>query len=490
VHSESTVHVDLQAAAERVMPEYGFEPEMPAEVASQLARLAHEPPGVAPSGDVRDLRNLPWSSIDNDTSRDLDQLEVAASRPDGAIEVRVAIADVDAFVPKDSPIDRHAAGQTTTVYTGIRNFPMLPEVLSTGLTSLQEGADKLAVVVEFVVTPEGQVQSSSVYRAVVRNTAQLAYDSVGAWLEGRGPLPPKIAASRLLQDQLQLQNGAAQALRRARHQHGALNIETIETRPVISQGDVVGLSRQEKNLATELIEDFMIASNEVVAQLLEAHHVASIRRVVKTPKRWDRIVELAAARGEQLPALPDARALNEFLLGQKQKDPDHFPDLSLSVVKLMGSGEYVLERPGEQGAGHFGLAIQDYTHSTAPNRRFADLVTQRLLKAIVAGQPSPYRDDELSTIAATCTSKEDAARKVERAMSKRIAAVALSGQIGRVFDAIVTGVTPSGTFVRIVDPHVEGLLAEGKQGVDVGDKLRVRLVRTDPSRGYIDFARA
>jgi VacB/RNase II family 3'-5' exoribonuclease len=472
------------------MREYGFEPEMPPEVASQLAQLAHEAPGVAAGGDIRDLRDLPWSSIDNDTSRDLDQLEVAASRPDGAIEVRVAVADVDAFVPKDSPIDRHAAVQTTTVYTGLRNFPMLPEVLSTGLTSLQEGADKLAVVVEYVVSDAGQVQSSAVYRAVVRNTAQLAYDSVGGWLENRGPMPPKVAASRVLQAQLQLQNTAAQALRRERHQHGALNIETIETRPILADGNVVGLARQEKNPATELIEDFMIASNEVVARLLESHQVASIRRVVKTPKRWDRIVELAAARGERLPAAPDAPALNRFLLRQKQKDPEHFPDLSLAVVKLMGSGEYVLERPGEQGAGHFGLAIQDYTHSTAPNRRFADLVTQRVLKANIAGQPSPYRDEELSAIAAACTAKEDAARKVERAMSKRIAAVALSGQIGALFDAIVTGVTPSGTFVRIVNPHVEGLLAQGKQGVDVGDSVRVRLVRTDPSRGYIDFARA
>jgi exoribonuclease-2 len=489
VHSETTVHVDLQTAAERVMLEYGFEPDLPPDVRGQLAELTHDPPDVEAGGDVRDLCHLPWSSIDNETSRDLDQLEVAARRPDGSIEVRVAIADVDAFVPKGSPIDRHAAAQTTTIYTGVRNFPMLPEALSTGITSLQEGADKLALVVHYLVSTAGHVQASSVYRAVVRNQARLAYDAVGAWLDGRGPVPAAVASSPTLQDQLHLQNAAAQALRRERHRHGALNIETIETRPVLVKGDVVGLSRQEKNQATELIEDFMIASNEVVARRLEDQRIASIRRVVKEPKRWDRIVELAAARGGRLPPAPDSRALNDFLLDQKRDHPDHFPDLSLSIVKLMGPGEYVLQRPGEREAGHFGLAIEDYTHSTAPNRRFADLVTQRLVKAMLAGQPSPYREEELSAIATACTLKEDAARRVERAMSKRIAAVALSRQIGALFDAIVTGVTPSGTFVRIVNPHVEGLLAEG-QGADVGDRLKVRLVRTDPVHGYIDFARA
>jgi VacB/RNase II family 3'-5' exoribonuclease len=488
--SPSSPHVDLQAAAQRVMVENGFEPDVPPGVAQQLVDLERHPPLVAPGPDVRDLRRLSWSSIDNDTSRDLDQIEVAERLPDGTTKVLVAIADVDVFVAKDSAIDQSAARQTTTVYTGVRNFPMLPDQLSTATTSLEEGADKLAVVVEFVVGANGQIASSTVYRAVVRNVAQLTYNAVGAWLEGRAPGPSKVAASPDLQSQLRLQDVAAQALRNERYRHGALNLETIETRPVMLNDQVVSLENQEKNRATELIEDFMIASNEVVARLLDARKVSSIRRVVKTPKRWDRIVELAATLGGHLPAAPDSRALNDFLIARKAADPVHFADLSLAVIKLMGPGEYVLERPGDPEQGHFGLAVEDYTHSTAPNRRFADLVTQRLVKAVLANAPTPYTDDQLGAVAADCTLKADAARKVEREMSKRIAAVAMSGRIGETFDAIVTGVTPHGTFVRVVQPHVEGLLAQGQHGADVGDKLRVKLVRTDAEHGFIDFARA
>jgi VacB/RNase II family 3'-5' exoribonuclease len=484
-----SAHVDLQAAARRVMLENGFELDVPPGASQQLADLERHPPLVAPGGDVRDLRGRLWSSIDNDTSRDLDQIEVAERLPDGTTRVMVAIADVDAFVPRGSPIDQDAARQTTTVYTGVRNFPMLPEALSTGATSLLEAADKLAVVIEFVVGTNGHVQSSTVYRAVVRNTAQLTYDAVGRWLEGSAPAPPKVAASPDLQAQLRLQDAAAQALRNERYRHGALNIETIETRPVLLNDQVVSVETEQKNRATELIEDFMIGSNEVVARLLDARKVSSIRRVVKTPKRWDRIVALAAQLGGALPASPDSKALNDFLIVRKAKDPDHFADLSLAVIKLMGPGEYVLERPGDPEQGHFGLAVEDYTHSTAPNRRFADLVTQRLVKAVLANQPAPYSDDELGRVASDCTAKGDAARKVERAMSKRIAAVAMSGRIGETFDAIVTGVTPQGTFVRVINPHVEGLLAHGQQGVDVGDKLRVKLIRTDVERGFIDFVR-
>jgi VacB/RNase II family 3'-5' exoribonuclease len=472
------------------MRENGFEIDVSPGVAQQLSDLERHPPLVAPGADVRDLRRLLWSSIDNDTSRDLDQLELAERSPDGTTKVMVAIADVDAFVPKDSPIDRQAAGRTTTVYTGVRTFPMLPEQLSTATTSLQEGADKLAVIIEFVVGTNGQVQASTVYRGVVRNTAQLSYDAVGAWLEDRGPAPPKVAASPDLEAQLRLQDGAAQALRNERSRHGALNIETIETRPVVVNDQILSLEIQEKNRATELIEDFMIASNEVVARLLAARKVSSIRRVVETPKRWDRIVALAATLGGRLPAAPDSKALNDFLIARKSADPDHFADLSLTVIKLMGPGEYVLERPGDPEQGHFGLAVTDYTHSTAPNRRFADLVTQRLAKAALANQPPPYTDDELRVVAAKCTSKANAARKVERDVAKRIAAIAMSGRIGETFDAIVTGVTPHGTFVRVVKPHVEGLLAQGEQGADVGDRLRVRLIRTDVEHGFVDFARA
>ena len=486
----SRPHVDLQKAAAEAMQAHGFEPEFAPQVQEQLAALAAHPPPPAPAGDIRDLRALPWSSIDNDTSRDLDQLEIAELLPDGATKVRVAIADVDAFVPKHSAIDEHAANATTTVYTGVRNFPMLPEALSNAATSLLEAHDRLAVVTEFVVSTDGAVQSSAVYRAIVRSIAQLAYDGVGAWLERTGPAPAKIAASPVLQSQLALQDTFAHALRRARYRHGALNIETIETRPVILGGEVIDVVRQGKNRATELIEDFMIAANEVVARMLEARHVSSIRRIVKTPERWDRIVALARTLGASLPAAPDSKALNEFLIARKAADPDHFADLSLAVIKLMGPGEYVLERPGDPVQGHFGLAVEDYTHSTAPNRRFADLVTQRLIKAVLAGQPAPYADDELAAIARNCTLKENASRKVEREMSKRIAAVAMSGRIGEAFDAVVTGVTPRGTFVRVLAPRVEGLLARGQQGADVGDRLRVTLVSTDVERGYIDFARA
>jgi VacB/RNase II family 3'-5' exoribonuclease len=480
-------HLDLQAEAAQILRAHGFEPEFAAP--QQLADLVSQPPPVAPSADVRDLRDLLWSSIDNDTSRDLDQIEVADRLPGGETRVRVAIADVDAFVPRHSPIDAHAAIETTTVYTGVRNFPMLPEALSTGATSLLEGQDRLSVVIEFVVAADGGVGRGDLYRAVVRNKAQLTYNAVGAWLEQAGPAPQKVAASADLQAQLTLQDGCAQALRRARYLHGALNIETIETHPVVLNDQVIDVVRQNKNRATELIEDFMIAANEAVARCLESKRVSSIRRVVKTPERWARIVELARTTGGTLPAEPDSKALNEFLTARKAADPDHFADLSLAVIKLMGPGEYVLERPGDPAAGHFGLAVQDYTHSTAPNRRFADLVTQRLVKAVLANQSAPYPDADLDAIARTCTLKEDEARKVEREMSKRIAAVAMSGRIGESFDAIVTGVTPHGTFVRVLTPHVEGLLARGQEGADVGDKLRVTLIRTDPARGFIDFAR-
>jgi exoribonuclease-2 len=483
------LHVDLQAAAKQAMVENGFEPDFPPQVQQQLEQLKAQSPQVVPSPDIRDLRNLVWSSIDNDTSRDLDQVEVAERLPNGETKVLVGIADVDVFVPKDSAIDVHAAKETTTVYTGVRTFPMLPEQLSTGVSSLGETEDKLSIVIEFVVGSDGIVHSGNVYRAVLRNKAQLTYNAVGAWLEDRGTAPDKVGASTELHSQLKLQDEVAQALMNERYRHGALNIETIEVSPVVSDGKVSDLVKQEKNRATELIEDFMIAANEVVARMLDASKVSSIRRVVKSPERWDRIVELAGKQGDQLPAEPDSKALNEFLIKRKAADPDHFADLSLAIIKLMGPGEYVLERPGDPEQGHFGLAVQDYTHSTAPNRRFADLVTQRLIKAVLANQPPPYSDAELAEIASNCTLKEDAARKVEREMFKRIAAVVMSSRIGETFDAIVTGVTLHGTFVRVLKPAVEGLLAQGQEGADVGDKLRVKLIRTDIQRGYIDFAR-
>ena len=486
-------HVDLQAVSKQVMMQYGFEPGFPPEIAQQLAQLKANPPNAVPGPDIRDLRNLLWSSIDNDTSRDLDQIEYAERVPDGQIKILIGIADVDAFVPKGSPIDKHAAIETTTVYTGVSIFPMLPEALSTGATSLLEDADKLGVVTEYTVGSGGSVNFSNVYRAIVRNKAQLTYRAVGAWLEGTASPPPKVAASQDLQAQLKLQDEAAQASRKRRYECGALDIDTQETRAVMLSGQVVDVETQDKNRATELIEDFMIAANGVIARMLEK--VSSLRRIVKTPERWDRIVQLATGLGEKLPADPNSKALNDFLVKRRSVDPDHFADLSLAVIKLIGPGEYVVERPGEPAQGHFGLAVQDYTHSTAPNRRFADLVTQRLIKSQLAkgtsaNPPSPYSDTELEAIAKNCTEKGDAERKVERQMSKRMAAIAMSRRIGESFDAIVTGVTPKGTFVRIMQPHVEGLLAEGDKGLDVGDKLRVKLTRTDVQRGFIDFARA
>jgi exoribonuclease-2 len=483
----SPSQIDLQAIAKTVVQQHGFQPDFPPAVQQQLQQLRAHPLTIAPAADVRDLRNQLWSSIDNDTSRDLDQIEVAERLSNGDVKVLIGIADVDAFIPKLTAIDQHAARETTTVYAGIRIFPMLPEELSTGKTSLLENQDCLSVVTEFVVDANGHVSSSNVYRALVHNHAQLQYNSAGAWLEGTAAAPPKVAASADLQAQLRLQDEVAQKLRARRYENGALNLQTEEILPLLLNAQVVDVVKQQKNHATELIEDFMIAANGVVARMLEK--VSSLRRIVKQPERWDRIVQLAATHGEKLPANPDSKALNDFLIKRKAADADHFGDVSLAVIKLIGPGEYVLERPGDPTAGHFGLAVQDYTHSTAPNRRFADVVTQRITKAMLAGQPNPYSDSELSLIATNCTEKGDAARKVEREMSKRLAAVAMQNRIGAIFDAIVTGATPKGTFVRVAQPRIEGLLAQGHEGVDVGDKLRVKLIRVDVQHGYIDFAR-
>lgn len=487
MNNSHTTHVDLQAMAAQVMMEHGFEPEFPAAVTQQLSQISGRNP-LDGAKNVRDLRSLLWSSIDNDTSRDLDQIEVVEQLPNGDVKVMVGIADVDAFVAKSTPIDEHAAQQTTSVYTAVRIFPMLPEQLSTGVSSLLEEQDRMAMVIEFVAHEDGTVSGDAVYPAIVRNKAQLTYNAVGAWLEGSAAPPAKVAASAELQAQLKLQNEVAQALKKQRFEHGALNIESDEVQPVLVNQQVVDLQKEERNPATDLIEDFMIAANGVVARLLL--NVSSLRRIVRTPERWDRIVQLAATRaGVKLPAQPDSKALNDFLVKEKAANPDHFADISLTVIKLIGPGEYVLERPGDPEVGHFGLAVQDYTHSTAPNRRFPDVVTQRLLKAFVAGRKGPYSDDEMEVIARNCTVKEDAARKVEREMRKRVAAVVMSNRIGETFDAIVTGATPKGTFVRVMQPHVEGMLVQG-QGLDVGDKLRVKLVRTDVQRGYIDFVKA
>ncbi len=487
MHPDHAVRFNLTAAAHAAMIEHGFEPDFPAGTGAQLAEIQAQPALPASDG-LADLRGLLWSSIDNDTSKDLDQIEWAEQMAGGRIRVLIGVADVDARVQEGTVIDGHAQRETTSVYTGVKVFPMLPEELSEGVTSLNENEDRAALVVEYAVDAAGAVTDGKAYRALVRNRAQLAYSSVGAWLEGKGPAPAKVAAKAKLAAQLKLQDRAAQQMLGGRFQHGALDIETIETRPVMLAEEAVEIERLKKNRATSLIEEFMVAANGVVARMLEQAGVASIRRVVRTPKRWERIVDLAARLGAALPAEPDSKALNDFLLAQKRKDPDHFADLSLAVVKLMGPGEYVLVRPNQISPGHFGLAVQDYTHSTAPNRRFPDMVTQRLVKAWLAQATQPYSASQLEAIAARCTEMEDAARKVEREMQKRIAAVVLAKHIGQSYQAIVTGVNQYGRFVRTLDPHVEGMLVEGGKGLDVGDRVTVKLVSTDPERGYIDFA--
>jgi len=479
---------DLSAAARQEMIQAGFDPDFSPAIRQQVAAIQAK--AVTVSSDTRDLRDIPWSSIDNDTSRDLDQAE-AAERVGGGIRILVAIADVDWAVAVKTPIDQHAAAQTTSVYTGVRTFSMLPEELSTDRTSLNENADRLAMVVDMVISADGSISSSGAYRALVRNHAQLTYNGVGAWLEGTAPPPSKIAQSAVLQEQLKLQDEAAQLLCERRHQLGALDFDRVEAEAIVSDGHVQDIATRQRNRASRLIEDFMIAANESMAQAIARAGWSAIRRVVKSPERWPRIVELAARHGEKLPDQPDSAALNAFLLKMRKSDSVHYADISLAVIKLMGPGEYVLSRPGDGDSqpGHFALAAHDYTHSTAPNRRFADLVTQRLMKSILAKQDAPYPDPQLDSIARNCTLKEDAARKVERDMAKRIAAVALAHRIGEVFEAVVTGVTPKGVFVSVLGPPVEGLLLHG-QGVDVGDQLRVKLVSTDPQRGYIDFLRA
>ena len=487
--SGQPAHFNLVAAAHAAMLEHGFQPDFPKGTDKELAAILSD--DSLPEG-LTDLRSLLWSSIDNDTSKDLDQIEwaekLADEGPDGRIRVLVGVADVDVRVRLGSVIDKHAQSETTSVYTGVKVFPMLPAELSEGATSLNENEDRAAIVVEYCVDARGAASDGKAYRALVRNRAQLAYPSVGAWLEGHGEAPAKVAANAKLADQLKLQDEAARRMVGARFQHGALDIESIETKPVMKGDQPTDIAPQVKNRATSLIEEFMVAANGVMARHFEDAKVASIRRVVRVPKRWDRIVQLAEGLGTTLPAEPDSKALNEFLLARKKADPVTFPDLSLSVVKLMGPGEYVLVRPGVESPGHFGLAVQDYTHSTAPNRRFPDMVAQRILKGLIANSQKPYSEEQLGTIATRCTEMEDAARHVERDMQKRIAAVVLHPRIGQVFNGIITGVNPHGTFVRALDPHVEGMLIHGKEGLDVGDRVRVKLVGTNPARGFIDFA--
>jgi VacB/RNase II family 3'-5' exoribonuclease len=477
----------LSGIARRAMLERGLLPDFSAAALKQIDDITG--PAAAAGPAIRDLRELLWASIDNDDSRDLDQLSVAQPQGGGAVKILVAIADVDAVVRPGSPIDDHARTNTTSVYTVPRIFPMLPEKLSTDLTSLGEGQERLAIVVDMTVNADGGLNGSEVYRALVRNQAKLAYSAVGAWLEGKGPAPSRLAAVPGLDQQLRIQDQIAQALRGVRQAHGALTLETVEARPVFDGEALSDLRPDDKNRAHELIEDFMIAANGVTARYLASKGAPSLRRVLRTPKKWSRIVDLAKQLGESLPREPSAPALNSFLHKRRQADPTRFADLSLSVIKLLGRGEYMLSVPGRQIEGHFGLAVDDYTHSTAPNRRFPDLLTQRLLKSALIGQTAEYSPDELRSLAAHCTAQEDNAAKVERQVAKSAAALLLASRIGQRFDAIVTGAADKGTWVRISAPTAEGRLVRGFEGLDVGDHCQVKLVRTDVARGFIDFER-
>jgi VacB/RNase II family 3'-5' exoribonuclease len=472
--------------ARRAMLDNGFEPDFSSAVQEQVSQLSSVGPPDESSGEIHDLRSMKWSSIDNRTSRDLDQVEWAQQLPNGDIRVLVGIADVDAFVKKGSPIDRHAEQNTVTVYTEGHIFPMLPEELSTNLTSLNEGEERLAVVADMTVKANGDVPESTFFRARVRNQLKLSYEEVGDWLNG-GAESEDIARFPWVADQLKLQHEAAVRLHKYRVAKGALEFESIESKVVLEGDEIAGLESERPNLARKLIENFMVTANVEMAEFLEGHGWASIRRVVRLPDRWEGICRIAAEYGYSLPDQPDRPALSGFLEARRTSDPETFPDLSLSIVKLIGSGLYLVERLGQDAGGHFGLAVNDYAHSTAPNRRFTDLVIQRMVKAILAGTEQPYSNDELDSIALHCNDRERAARKVERKMRKVIAATVMRKHVGESFDGIVTGVTDSGTFARILRPRVDGRIERGERGLDVGQKVKLRLVSTDPRRGFIDF---
>ena len=479
---------ELRNIARSAMVERGLLADFSGAAMAQVESIAAAARESGPA--IRDLRGLLWASIDNDDSRDLDQLSVAEPHGNGSVKIFVAVADVDSLVKIGSPVDEHAAANTTSVYTAAQIFPMLPEKLSTDLTSLAQDQDRLSIVVEMTIGPDGAVLQSDVYRAQVRNRAKLAYRSVAAWLDRKAAAPERVAAVSGLDEQLRVQDRVAQGLKQARHARGALSLETIEPRPVFDAGALSDLRTEERNRAEELIEEFMVAANGVVARYFEQQGLPSLRRVLRTPRKWDRIVALAAQAGGSLPPAPDALALNAFLSQSRETDPTGFPDLSLSIIKLLGAGEYVLDIPGQKVDGHFGLAVHDYTHSTAPNRRFPDLILQRLLKAALAATAPPYSAAQLRDMAAHCTVQEGNAAKVERQVRKSAAALLLASRIGQKFDAVVTGASDKGTWVRILQPAAEGRLVQGFAGLDVGDRVGVQLVHTDVARGFIDFARS
>jgi exoribonuclease-2 len=469
------------------MRENGLEPGFPPEALAELKVIESNAAKNDLPESLTDLRDLLWSSIDNARSRDLDQIEFAERLPGGDIRILIGIADVDHLVKKDSAIDRHAASNTVTIYTETEIFPMLPERLSTGLTSLNEGEDRMAIVVELIVKENGDVPGNNVFRALVQNKAKLDYESVGDWLDDNNAVPEKIASIESLKDQILLQKTASDRLHRFRVEKGALEFESIESSAEMENGEVRAIVSVQENSSRKLIENFMVAANVEMAEFLDRHQRPSLRRVVTTPKHWAGIREIASKLGTELPKHPNAQALAEFLTERRKVDPEHFPDLSLSIIKLIGSGEYVVQIPGEAGDGHFGLGVRDYAHSTAPNRRYPDIVVQRLVKAAIDGDAAPYSKDELIKIADHCNLQESAARKVERKMRKIVAATVMKRHIGDSYKAIVTGVTDRGTFARIVRPPVDGRIVRGERGLKIGQKVNVKLLDANPVNGFIDF---
>jgi exoribonuclease-2 len=479
---------ELNALARKALIEEDFAADFPSPVV-EAAQALDERRIISDAGSaVKDLRALLWSSIDNASSRDLDQVEYAEKLPNGDIRLLIGIAEVDEFVPKDSPIDAFAAANTVSIYVGSDVFSMLPERLSTNLTSLLDGFDRLAVVTEIIISQNGEVETADIFRALLRNYAKLSYEEVGEWLDGNREIPESVSEIDGLEAQIRLQREAAKRLREFRKRNGALEFETVEAKPVVENDKITDLKIEKRNSARDIIEHFMVTANVEMAEFLEKRRIVSLRRVVKTPERWNRIVEIARAFGEDLPENPDSFALAEFLARRKTAAPSDFPDLSLSIIKLLGASEYVVQQAGEQTDGHFGLAVSDYTHSTAPNRRYADLIVQRLVKATLAGEDAPYTFEQLSSIAAHCNERESAARKVERRMRKTIAASVMATHLGETFEAIVTGINAGGTFARITNPPVDGRIVKGEEGLQVGEKVLVRLLKTEPERGFIDFA--
>jgi exoribonuclease-2 len=487
MNSRSHHRADLQRVARQALRDRGLLPDFDSSVFRQLDDI--HGPATESGGDILDLRGLLWCSIDNDDSKDLDQLSVAEDLGGGDVRILVAIADVDVLAARGTPVDTHAGQNSASIYVAGHVYSMLPEKLSTDFTSLGPDVDRLSLVVEYVVRKEGTLGESLVTRAIVRNRAKLAYDSVASWLDGQGALPEAAAVVKGIDAQLRLQDEVAGRLRHLRHQKGALDLESLEARPIFRDDAVVGLHAEKPNRAKWLIEELMIAANGVVARFLEAKARPSLRRVVRSPERWAKIVDVAARLGESLPGQPSGRALEAFLVRRRAEDPLRFPDLSLVIVKLMGAGEYVAELPGETPIGHFGLSVKDYAHATAPNRRFPDLVTQRLLKAALADHPSPYGIAELVAIAQHCTLQEGNIAKVERQVRKSAAVLLLENRVGDSFDGIVTGAADKGTWVRVFDPPVEGRIMRDPQGLHVGDQVRVTLLSTDFERGHLDFAR-